>query len=352
MSLPKISINFQEAASSFIERSKKGTLLCLVKDNGVESGLYELYSEKDIDEKLTEANRGMIERGFIGAAGRPKKVLCLVISEEEGSLSAALGEIENVRFDYAAPAHNMSAAEMEEFCEWIKKERAEGHFVKAVLPGVEADCEGIVNFGNTYILAEREFEAAEFTSRVAGFICATPITQSTTYGVLSDVKDVDSFKRAELEAAVNSGKFILFNDGEKVKVLSGVTSLVSEEGVISAFKKIKIVEAADMIRTDIRKTAEDRYIGKMVNSYDNKCVLICAIAEYFAGLEREGILKSGSEIGIDVEAQREYLESRGTNTYEMSEQEIKEADTGEFVFLKAQVAILDAIEDITLNIGL
>ena len=64
------------------------------------------------------------------------------------------------------------------------------------------------------------------------------------------------------------------------------------------------------------------------------------------------ILRTGSEVAIDMEAQEAYLRSVGVDTSEMSEQEIKEADTADKVFLMAKVKILDAIEDITLDFAI
>ena len=49
-------------------------------------------------------------------------------------------------------------------------------------------------------------------------------------------------------------------------------------------------------------------------------------------------------------AQEAYLQSVGTDTSKMSQQEIKEANTADKVFLEASIKILDAIEDISLNI--
>ena len=47
---------------------------------------------------------------------------------------------------------------------------------------------------------------------------------------------------------------------------------------------------------------------------------------------------------------RDSLQSTGVDTSKLSEQEIKEANTGDKVFLQASIQILDAIEDINLNI--
>lgn len=77
-----------------------------------------------------------------------------------------------------------------------------------------------------------------------------------------------------------------------------------------SFKKIKLVEDMDMIKTDIQSTIQDDYIGKYANSYDNKCLLITAINGYFKTLVSEGVIESGTA-EVDIESQRTYLESSG-----------------------------------------
>lgn len=193
---------------------------------------------------------------------------------------------------------------------------------------------------------------AAFCSRIAGLIAGTPMTISCTYAPLAEVSDVTRLTKEQLDTAIDSGEFVLFHDGEKVKVGRGVNSLKTtsqEKG--EAFKKIKIVEAMDMIQNDIRMTAEDGYIGKYANSYDNKCLLIMAVKGYLEELERSGILETGtSVVELDLAAQENYLKSKGIDTSDMSEQQIKEANTDAKVFLRARVSILDAIEDIVLPI--
>lgn len=93
--------------------------------------------------------------------------------------------------------------------------------------------------------------------------------------------DFEKKTTAEMDEAINKGELILYHDGEKVKVARAVNSLVTttkEKG--GSFKKIKIVDAMHMIHDDIKKTAEDSYLGKYANSYDNKCLLITAIQAY------------------------------------------------------------------------
>ena len=222
-----------------------------------------------------------------------------------------------------------------------------------MLPGTAADSEAVVNFTTGGIrLGEASVTTAAFCSRIAGLIAGTPMTISCTYAPLAEVSDVTRLTKEQLDTAIDSGEFVLFHDGEKVKVGRGVNSLKTtsqEKG--EAFKKIKIVEAMDMIQNDIRMTAEDGYIGKYANSYDNKCLLIMAVKGYLEELERSGILETGtSVVELDLAAQENYLKSKGIDTSDMSEQQIKEANTDAKVFLRARVSILDAIEDIVLPI--
>ena len=158
-----------------------------------------------------------------------------------------------------------------------------------------------------------------------------------------------------MDEAIGNGQLILYHDGEKAKIARGVnnfTTTTQDKG--ESFKKIKIVDAMHRIEEDIKKTYEDSYIGKYSNSYDNKCVLITAIQAYLDQLVMDGILDADFKnvVEIDVEQQRNYLKSIGVNVSSMKELDIKKANTRDKVFLKSQIKILDAIEDISLNVAI
>lgn len=140
---------------------------------------------------------------------------------------------------------------------------------------------------------------------------------------------------------------------KKTKVARAVTSFTetdSEKG--DSFKKVKLVEGMQMIEQDIKRTCEDAYIGKYTNTYNNKCILITAINSYFDELAKDNVLNSDSNniCEIDLESQRAYLKSKGVEVDNLSDDEIKKYDTDDKVFLQASITLLDAIEDITLDI--
>ena len=235
--------------------------------------------------------------------------------------------------------------------DWITSQRAEYKIVKAVLPNYEGDSTGVINFTTAQMTeGDTTWTTAEYAARIAGLIAACPIAESVTYKALPELDGCTKLSRADLDTAIDAGKLCVFWDGEKVKIARGVNSLVTTTSTIGEqFKKIHVVDVMDMILSDIRLTVEDHYIGRYTNSYDNKCLLLTAIGNYLADLERQQIITL-VDLDIDIDANRSYLQTQGIDTSEMSDQDLKEAATGSKVFLIATIKIYDAIEDIILPI--
>lgn len=352
MGLPNINIEFKNTASTAIRRSEKGSVAVILKGTKAENHI--LKNETEIPKSLSKDNIAYLKQAFLGYINPPRRVLVSVLPTEAEDNSAAFSWLATQSFDWLVLPPDADADAAAAAKSWVAAQRENGHLVKAVLPQTAADSEAIVDFDAEDIrVGDTVYTAAGYCARIAGLIAGTPLTMSCTYAPLSEVSDVKRLERDELDTAVEAGKFVLFHDGEKVKVGRGVTSLTTmtpDKGQV--FQKIKVMETVDMIHTDIRKVAEDTYIGKYANSYDNKCLLISAIGEYFAGLEKDGILETGSSVGIDLAAQQTWLAENGVDVSTMNEQQIKAANTGDKVFLSASIKILDAIEDINLQIAI
>jgi len=350
--LPNINISFTTAASTAVARSEKGIVAIILKDAAA-NGVHILTNATQIPAALGADNKAYIARAFPGYVNPPRKVIVYVEPAAAENLTEGLAALSTQVFDYLVGPPDVSVAECTAVEAWITAQRALGAVPKAVLPNTESDSEAIINFAASGIMVgATEYTAAEYCSRIAGLIAGTPFRISCTYAPLTEVTDIDRLTKAEMDTAIDAGKLILYYDGEKVKVARGVnslTTLTAAKG--AAFQKIKIVEAVDLITHDIKLITQDGYIGKYANTYDNKCVLLAAIKDYFKGLENSDILKKdASTVGIDIEAQEAWLQAAGTVTSDMTEAEIKAANTGSQVFLKATLSILDAIEDIALDI--
>lgn len=385
LGMPSVNIAFEEAGIEAIERSKRGIVALILEepqdtitklltdhtgtDNSTIKAItnpFVIYTTDDIPSELTDNNKDYIKKCLLGYTKTPYRVrVYLQATGDEKSasdadkFSATLKKLATDRFDYLA-IPTIADAQLETVAAWVKTNR-ENKFkkIKAVLPNYDADYEGIINFGNTSIVTKtKTYTPAEYTARIAGLIAGTPMTISATYAPLSEVIDCDKHDLDENDEKVNKGQFFIWFDGEKFKMSRAMNSLVTTtQGKLEAYQTIKTVDIMDMMYDDIRQTAQDYYIGKYTNDYDNKCLLMSAIMGYFKELEQGRLLqKDYSTIDINVEKVKNYQLKHGLYSKEeladMTEQEIKQLDTKKQVFLTAKIKILDAMEDIDLPISI
>lgn len=360
MGLPEISVYFKEKGIAAIESAKRGIVLLLMNDTSVQAVTkYTIFDNDDIPETLSEDNKKQIELALIGYQTTPYKIVVLAFPKtgKTADINAKLKAAEALKFTYLVYPE-ATTEESNTIATWIKAQRTQkDNKVKAVLYKTAADNEGIINVTNEYFeVKTKKYTGQQYLSRIAGLICGTPATISCTFAPLPEVTGVEFVDRETLDNRINAGEFVVFDDGEKVKVARGVNSFVTTvQNKGKSFKKIKLVELMDMIHDDIKKTAEDNYLGKYANSYDNRCLLITAINGYFLELEANSLAEKGhNNCSIDVEATKIYLIKNGRKTKEelkmMKDIDIKYENIGDNVFLTAEMSLLDAIETIKLPI--
>ncbi len=344
MGLPNIIIEFASKASTAIKRGERGIVAVMVIEETETPTVTKVSDITQIPEGLTDENTAYLERTFLGGQN-PVKYVQLIQTK---SVKEGLPLLGTFKCNYFAAPPTVTSEEVSSIITYIKTLRENMKIkVKAVLPHAKGDHEGIINFTTDDIkVGEKTYSAAEYCSRIAGLIAGTPLSVSCTYYVLSEVEDVPKFDREELNKRIDAGEFLIFHDGEKVKVGREVNSLQTigqEKGDI--YKSIKAVDIMDMIFDDIHTTIEDNYIGKYANNYDNKCLIIVAIQTYLERLRDEALLDTDITVEINLEKQIEYLKERGMETDSMTEQQIKEANTESWIFIKGAYKILYAIED-------
>ncbi len=360
MGLPEISVYFKEKGIAAIESAKRGIILLLLNDASVQAVTkYTVFDNDDIPETLSEDNKKQIELALIGYQTTPYKIVVLAFPKtgRTADINAKLKAAEALKFTYLVYPE-ATTEESTTIATWIKAQRTQkDNKVKAVLYKTAADNEGIINVTNEYFeVKTKKYTGQQYLSRIAGLICGTPATIACTFAPLPEVTGVEFVDRETLDRRIDNGEFVVFDDGEKIKVARGVNSFVTtvqDKG--KSFKKIKLVELMDMVHDDIKKTAEDNYLGKYANSYDNRCLLITAINGYFLELEANSLAEKGkNNCSIDVEATKIYLMKNGRKTKEelkqMKEIDIKYENIGDNVFLTAEMSLLDAIETIKLPI--
>ena len=382
-----MNIAFIEAGIEAIQRSQRGIVaLLLEEDTDTVTKLltdhigsdgkttikaiknpFTVYTTDDIPDELSDDNKDYITKASIGYVKSPYRVKVYLmdkVTDETENAAAdkfadALKTLATDRWDYLA-IPTIVTAQCESVATWLKTNRENnGKRSKVVLPGYAADYEGVINFSNTKIVtASKTYTGSQYTPRIAGLIAGTPLTISATYAPLSEVIDCDRYTEDENDEKVNNGEFFIWYDGEKFKMSRAMNSLVTTtQGKLEAYQTIKSVDIMDAIYDDIKKTAQDSYIGKYTNDYDNKQLLISAIMGYFKELEDGRLLqKDYSEVDINVEKVRTYQLEHGLYTKEeladMDDLAIKKLDTKKQVLLTAKIKILDAMEDIDLPINI
>ena len=353
MAFPKVSIIFKGVASNAVQRGSKGVVALILKD--ATAGVHNLGSVAEIPEGLSAPNKKYIQDAFIGGVSAPRKVIVVVIATSATDFNGGLATLATMTFDYLAiPA--LAALETAAVMAWVKDQRDNKRKkIKAVLPDAAGDHEGIINFATSGIkVGTTTYTSAQYCARIAGILAGTPMNTSATFFTLPEVTDVPALTDAEKDTLIDAGKLIIVNDGRKCKIARAINSLKTVSADKSEqFKKIKIVDIIDLIADDVRFTAEDNYIGRVTNSYDNACILMSAINGYFASLEADNLLaQDQSSCEYDVEAKIAYLKQIGKYVDGMKEIDVKKAPSGDKVFLKASIRPLDVMEDINIVISL
>lgn len=359
MGLPQIIIELKRKASTIIQRSSRGIVVLLLKDDTNVRFERQTYKSQ-YDVGISETNWSAENIDYIKMAfkGKPSTVICERIgaSAEESTytLNAALNRLTSTRFNYLAMPQAQSG-DVTIISDWLDTMRGgKKKSFKAVLANSASDSYGIINFTTTNItVGERVYTTSEYTARLAGIFAGLSLDRSATYYVLDEVDSIAEHENPD--EAVNQGKLILINDGEKIKIGRAVNSKTTiEEYDISDMKKIKIVEGMDMLKDDIMSTFADNYVGKVSNSYDNKVAFCAAVNTYFKDITKEGVLydQYDNSVSVDISAQEKYLKDQGIDTSAYTEEQLKNANTGAKVFASGSVQFQDAMEDLQLSLAM
>lgn len=350
--MPKITITFADAGKTLVTRSVIGTIGMILKDTAPSTNPVTILDAEDIPSGLSADSVAQIKSALIGYNRSPKAVIVYATGTDAADYSTALSYFEGVKIDYLVAPTVETDGQVDAVKSWVIDQRKASSTVKAVLPNCPADNEGIVNFATESCTdGTNTYTAEQMCARIAGILASTPLTMSATYAPLEELTGCTKLSDVEMDKAIDAGKLIVFWDGEKVKIARAVNSLTTLTDKSAQWQKCRVVQIMDMIRYDITTLSEDYYIGKYSNSYDNKCILLAAVQNYFDSLVQATALADAT-VSLDVTAIKAWLHEQGIDTSDMTNDDIKRHTTGDYVFLTASITILDAIEDIVLNIAI
>ncbi|SFE38138.1 phage tail sheath C-terminal domain-containing protein [Peptostreptococcus sp. D1] len=365
MGLTELKISFKEEKRRALEGASTSVALLILKDSTVK-GLKEYVSFDQVTEKYKSDNLMYIEHAFKGniqdvrvggvleeRAYTPSKVIVYSIGSDD-TLDNALEVLENVEFNYMCMPDATDEVENPKLIAFINKLKEIGHWADVVIAtNNPSNSSSVIEFATDNIKeGSVTYTANKLLPFIVGACAGTPFTQSITYCNVPFITNIPKKTNEELNSLINAGKLVLVKKGGKVRIARGVTSLTGVDGNEGeTFKKIKLVRTYKMINNAVKKSITDFYVGKVSNSYDNKCLLISEIKGFLEDLNRSEMIANGFSVNIDMEAQKKYLIEKGVDVKSLSEQELKEFNTGSKVFIVITLKGVDAMEDFYININ-
>lgn len=358
MALPEITITFRKLAEDIVKRSQRGIVALLLEDSTSTEVKTIISRAGDIDAtKWTAANAALIKLAFSSGAN---KVVVLRLTKTESTINydTEIDKIVPMKWNWLT-APGADAAGVAAIVTKIKALRADGKTYKAVLANAAApDSEGIVNFCQTGSITSdcegtsAEMTAGAYTVRLAGIFAGLPLDQSALGVAFTDISALTETTAPGTDAA--AGKLVMVNNGENYELASAITSLTTTSASAPEdFKKIKLVEAADMIAEDITAIWRAGYRGKKNNDYAGKQSLMAELTAYLKGIAGTALSPDYANAAmIDTDAQSAYLTDAGKDVSLMTDVQIAHADTGDKVFAKCDIKLIDAMESISMSVVL
>ena len=351
--LPQVTLTFAAAVKTAAASSASGRLAMVIRDEGAtETVILSATSEAEALAAMdwTDVSERAISQAFLG---KPQSLI-LVVLPSGATLVEGYALLENQRFDVCTVA-GLQPEESAAFITWAKnaydEKRRRALYVAA--SSVVPDHPAIIHFDTSSILVDDvTYSAYDYLPRIAGALAGLQLWESATYLVLPEVDDCPHLTRSQANAAIATGKLILFHDGEKVKIARGVTSLTTlGTSYTTDFQKAKVVRILNRLEEDIITNIEDNYIGKVPNTFVQKQLLISAISDYLKNMEDVGVLQPGtSSIGIDMAKQRAYLKTKFSASVvdAMDDEQVREMVTEDKLFLSGTIRPADSIEDVAI----
>ena len=358
VTLPQIIITFKQLATSFLQRSERGVVVLIVRDD-TEGGGGSFFQYGDATQvsaaEFTAANQQYIKDAL---SYGPLRVSVVKIGSSEALADAAAIFTQYEKTGWITFADGKSA-DWTDLVSWIKARELERKSWKALCYNTTPpDCMHVVNFVNetvTFADDRGAVSGEKYCPALAGLLASCNVARGATNKLCPDLVQVSV--PADPDAVVGAGKFLLINDDDEVRVGVDVNSLTTTDGSTRTedMKYIETVEAMDLIRDDIARTFRDEYVGQYRNSRANQMLFVSAVNYYFDGLSADNILNPdhGNAADIDVAAQRNaWVGSGKSEAADWDDDTVRDTPFKRTLFLAGDVQILGTMGNLEFGITL
>lgn len=353
---PSIDIIFRQKAFSFVQRSERGRVVLIIKDDTNKSfnmKEYKYITDLETDKGLyTPTNYQYIVDSFIG---NPFKINVIRIDKDK-TVSDALKFADSLKTGWIGFAEG-TQADYDTLFTWVKQVNEKKHYTfmaagfKPVSMPDNEYCHVLKNPKVTFKDDRKEQTTDKWIPTLLGIAAGSNVKKGLTKKVISNLKSVEQIE--EVDEALNEGYLVLENDEEKVKIVLGNNSLTTlGTDKTEDFRFIEIIEAQNMIKDDIKKTFKDDFQGKYKNNYDNQLIFITAVNSYLKDLANEEVLdiNYSNKVDIDVQKQRDMWGAVGQNVQEWDDIKVRNRTFKRDVYLSGNIKILFSMTDLKFNI--
>lgn len=175
-----------------------------------------------------------------------------------------------------------------------------GKKFQCVLYRHPADYEGVVSVENKVTDDGAAESSAVYWA--AGALAGCDINEELTNMAYDGEYAIDTgYRQADLETALQSGKFIFHRQDDEVRVLEDINTLVSttaDKGDV--FKQNMTIRVIDQIALDIASTFNNTYNGKVPNDEDGRVGLKSDIVSILNRIQTQRAIQNFSEDDVSI----------------------------------------------------
>ncbi len=356
VTMPKIDVSFKQLATSLISRSERGNAVLIIRDATVTTQWYSFKKLSEVvEEEFSDTNYQYIKDCFAFA---PYRLFVARIGSTD-TVADATEIIESYLTTGWVTVADMSTTDSADLASWIKSMETEKKTFKGLCyKALVTDSMHIVNFYNdkvTFGDTRGKVGGQKYLPSLVGILASCNITRGCTNYHCANLTSVTEV--TDRDAFLGDGKFILYNDVDKVRIALGINSMVTTNGNTRTedMKYIETVEAMDIISDDISRVFKEEYLGNYRNNLDNQMLFIASINQYFRELARDLVLDNNypNHAEIDVDSQRSaWLGVGKSEAEEWTDAEVRRNSFKRTVYLLGDIKILGSMENLMFEISM
>ncbi|RMD02739.1 hypothetical protein D9O40_05410 [Clostridium autoethanogenum] len=353
---PVIDIVFKTLAKTFVERSSNKKVVLIIKDDTSKTFNKKVYTQKgdlDTDSALYAADNLQALKDCFKKSINQLTVIRM--DATDGVIADALALAGSCETQSYIGVYSSTVADHTALSSWIKTQEDSKKYYNAICYNLAtaADSRHVINFTNPKVKfkdsTRGEVTGDKYIPSLLSSIAGRNVeTDGVTYDIMDDLESVTEV--ADVDTATTNGQLVLFNDGDKVRILVGInnkTTVGTDE--IEDMKLIEYSEAMDMIYYDVYNTYKDSYLSKFRNSNDNREIFVDAVNTYYTNLEDAEILNPDfdNKVEQNINAMRNYLkQNTSLDVDNMTDAQVKTNNFKRNIFTSSNLEILESMTNL------